>query len=171
MHRDDLLAGLDELDFPAVTGDPQTSKISWYLRRLGTGYVSPEAAQVLSRGLADELWRGPLSDGPAEPLATIFLARLAIFHPLEHVRQAALNVMPDLRDDWSPWLVEVLEEAVRTAYVHMRSASRDQDVSGALRMVALVQGPTARLMKQIRRLELRSRNERVIAACRAIRSR
>lgn len=169
---DELLADLDLVDFPAQTGIAQSQTIAWLLSALADKARTPEDAERIGASLRDELRNESYADGPARPLAASFLARMVVGHHEEHVQITALRLIHDLELHTRPddYAAEVVEEACKLAFATMRKASPDEDASGAIGLVFGLQGCRPRLLKQLRRLELRNRHPQVNAAIAAVRA-
>lgn len=170
---DELLAGLDEIDFRGLTGDEQAQVIPALLTALAEKAETTRDAERIATFLWDELTRAELSDSGAGPLAAIFLARMAIHHPWEHVRVMAVRLFRDLELWDEPEHVDLVNEvhkrARRDAYGAIRQARPGQDVRGAIGIARAIDGRCARLLKELRRLELRTSNVWTREAIAAIR--
>ncbi len=172
----DLLAGLDEIDFAELTGDWHAQNISWLLRSLAETARTPATAGYVGGLLKTELTKDHLIGSDATPLAALFVARMAIHHPLPFVRTAALELFDDLglggQDEGEGDLVhQVRKWALKDAYTIVRQAEADDDVGSAIRLIAVIEGRSVRLHKQMRRLELRTRNLATREAIDAVRDR
>jgi len=170
----DLLAGLDEIDFAELTGDWHAQNISWLLRSLAETARTPAAAGYVSGLLKTELTKDHLVASDAPPLAALFVARMAIHHPLPFVRTAALRLFDDLDlcdedEDEGDLVHQVRKWALRDAYAAMRQAEADEDVGSAIHLIAVIEGGSARLHKQMRRLELHTRSIQTHEAIEAVR--